>query len=210
MIRLVIVDDHEIVRAGLSEVLGKEHDFEIVGAFADAEDVLAHLEELDPDVIVVDYRLPAMNGVELCRAVAERRARAAIVMLSAYLDDDLVWAAFTAGACAYVVKDASARELTEAIRLASMGRQYLDPKIASGLVGWLSRGGGVRPARPILTPAVEAVLRLAVAGNSNTQIAQKTGKSVFTVKTQLANAYRALGVKDRAEAAAAAVRAGIL
>jgi len=195
------------VRTGLSEVLGAESDIDIIGEAASGEEAIPALAASDADVAIVDYRLPGMNGIELCRELAEMGSQTAILVLSGHLDDEVAWRCLATGALGYVVKDADAQELKEAIRRVARGELYLDPKIASRVIQWAARaarGGN------LLTPAVLRVLRLAVDGNTNQQIARKTGLSVHTVKSHLASAYRKLGVRDRAEAAAVAVRMGIL
>jgi DNA-binding NarL/FixJ family response regulator len=132
-----------------------------------------------------------------------------VVFLSAYLDADVAWAAFASGARAYVVKDASADQLKEAIRGAARGDLYLDPKVASSTLAWATRNSA-RQMKPILSAAVSRALRLAIDGHTNAEIAHLLGVSVHTVKSQLATAYRRLGVQDRVEAAAAAVKLRLL
>jgi len=207
-IRVLIVDDHEIVRTGLVALLDIEEDLDVVDSVADARAALRSVAATPVDVLVVDYMLPGMNGVELCRELAEFRAACSVVMLSAYLDDEVAWAAFAAGAHGFVLKDVDAEYLKSAIRHAARRKHYLDPKLASGLVGRFVRSA-IRPSQGLLSPAVTRVLKLAIDGLTNKEIALELGVSIHTVKDQLAVAYRKLGVRDRAAAAGAAVKAGI-
>ena len=207
-LKIFLVDDYQIVRVGLVRLLSSHADFEVVGEASSAEEALAGIEATQPDVIVLDQRLPGMNAIELCRELAERRVSGAVVILSAYLDEASAWSCLAAGARGYVLKDAKSTELLLAIRAAARGEMHLDPKVAATVVGWAARSGGTQGR--VLTPAVLRVLRLAIDGHSNAQIARMTKLSQHTVKAQLATAYRKLGVRDRTEAAAVALRKGLI
>jgi DNA-binding NarL/FixJ family response regulator len=206
-IRVVVVDDHPVVRAGMAEILQAKEDIEIIGMAANAEEALPLILNVRADVAVVDERLTGMSGVELCRELTVLAPNTSVVMHSAYLDENVTGQAFAAGARAFVLKDASANDLVTAIRRASRGESYLDPKVASWVLGWPARGP--RPHRPLdLSPAVARVLRMAIQGNTNGAIARALCISESTVKRHLSTAYRRLEVTDRPSAAAAAVKAG--
>lgn len=205
-ITLFIVDDHDVVREGLAAILGREPDIEIVGHAETAEDALAILPVRDPAVVLVDHRLPGMDGVALCRAIAEARLRAQVVVLSAALDPDVVDAALGAGARAFVVKDVEATELKRAIRAAARGQTVVDSKV----VRRTSNGRWVAPGDPVFPPSQLKVLRLLVDGLTAAEIAAATGLSPHTIKSYLRTIYRRLGVSSRAEAASAAIRRGLV
>ena len=206
MITLVVVDDHDIVREGLTAILGREPDLEIVGQAESAEEALSILPTLDPAVVVVDHSLPGMDGVALCRAIAALPVRAQVVVLSGLLDDEAVKGALDAGARAFVVKDVEASELKRAIRAAARGETLVDPAIAKrGVSGrWDELPPDVR-----LPPSQLRVLRLLVEGLSVAEIAEATGLSHHTVKSYLRTIYRRLGVSSRAEATSSALRRGL-
>lgn len=207
-IRVFLIDDHDVVREGLVSILGHEPDIQIVGEADSAEEALHKLPEADPDVVILDYRLPGMNGSDLCREIAERRLRAQVVMLSAYLDESIVDAAMMAGARAYVVKDVEAGELKRAIRSAARGQTTVDPKVVGRILSWAAR---LAPrAAQTLRPAEMQILRLLAEGKSNQQIAAVTGLSPNTVKSYLREIYAKLGANSRASAAAIALRRGLV
>lgn len=207
-ITVFLVDDHDVVREGLVAILEREPDIEIVGRSDSAESALEALPDVDPAVIILDHRLGGMDGVEACREIAERRLRAQVVILSAYLNEEVVQAAFLAGARAYVVKDVEAAELKRAIRAAVRGETVVDPKVAGRFLSWAAR---LDPrATGALRPTELRVLRLLVQGKSNREIAGTAGLSPHTVKSYLREIYQKLGVGSRAEAAAVALRRGLI
>jgi two-component system, NarL family, response regulator DevR len=206
-ITVFIVDDHDVVREGLAAILGREADMKIVGQAETAEEALESVPAVDPAVILVDHRLPGMDGVALCRAIAEMRLRAQVVVLSGLLDREVVAAALDAGARAYVVKDVEASELKRAIRAAARGKTLVDPKVAGRVVtgAWGEARQHVR-----FPPSQLNVVRLLVEGKSVADIAAATGLSHHTIKSYLRTIYRRLGVSSRAEAAAVALRRGLV
>lgn len=207
-VSVFVVDDHHVVREGLVAILGRESDIDIVGEAESAEQALELLAGADPDVIVADYRLPGMDGVGLCREIAERRLRAGVVVLSGFLDDDAVHASMMAGARAYVVKDVEASELKRAIRAAARGETMIDSKVTGRIVGWAARADNPSLLTE-LRPSELQVIRLLCAGKSPTEIAAHTGLSPQTIKSYLREIYTKLGVNSRAEAIALALRRGI-
>jgi DNA-binding NarL/FixJ family response regulator len=205
-IRVFVVEDHEIDRTGLQWLLNQERDMEVVGEAGTIKEARAALDGTDADVLVLDNQ---SDAIAFCRELAERRMPAAVVIYSATLNDETAWSCISAGARGFVTKNASTTLLKQAIREAARGLTFLDPKVAGKLAAVRAKSGGGRRT-PILSPAVMRVLKLAIEGNTNIQIATQTGVSVHTVKSQLSTAYRKLNVRDRAEAAAAAIRLGLI
>lgn len=207
-IRIFLVDDHDVVREGLIAILGREADFEIVGEAKTAEEALELLQRLEADVIILDYRLPGMNGLDLCREIAERRMSMRVIILSAFIERNIVRASLMAGARGYVVKDVEARELKRTIRAVARGETMVDPK-AAPLVG--SLGTSLQEVSlPVLRPSLLRVLRLLCDGKSIAEIADSLDLSIETVKTYIKTIYLQLGVNNRTEAAAVALRRGFV
>lgn len=207
--RVVIVDDHEIVRAGLSTLLGREPDIDIVGMAADAEQALDLIDGVRPDIAVVDYSLPRMTGVELCATATRRFPDVAIILLTTFLSDDVVLGALEAGARAYVCKDVDATDLKKAIRAVARGDAVLDPKVAGRVARWAHRrrigsDEGALSAREI------DVLRLVARGRSNKEIAAELYLSENTVKTYVKRVMVKLDCHSRSEASAMAAQRGLL
>jgi DNA-binding NarL/FixJ family response regulator len=207
-ITIFVVDDHEVVREGLCAVLGSEPDFNVVGHAETGEEALELLEVLDPAVVIVDYRLPRMGGLSLCREIAERRLRSQIVIISVSLDESVVLQALLAGARAYVVKDVELGELKRAVRAAARRETIIDPKVTGRMLRLASRLDPVTASS--LRPTHLNVLRLIVDGLSNAQIAATTGLSLHTVNSYVKETYDRLGVSKRSEAAAFALRHGLV
>lgn len=208
MIRILLVDDHPVVREGIAAVLSDEPDFEVVGEVASGEQALAKLEACDPDVVVLDYRLPGMNGTEACEAVLRRRPNARIVILTGFPNEATMLGAFNAGARAFVVKESDSVVLRQAIRTVVSGNTYIDPRAAGRLVQMATKGR--RAKGPFgLTVQELRVVALLPKGFSNREIGEHLGVSEQTVKTHLHHALRKLNARDRAEAAAIATREGL-
>lgn len=207
-IEVFLVDDHAVVREGLVALLGREPDLRVVGMAENAERALELLQTSNPQVIVLDHRLPGMDGVMLCRRVAELRLRAQVVMLSAFMDDESVLAAFHAGARAYVLKDVELGQLVHAIRAAARGETVMDTKVSGRFVPWTERSRTDVARYP--SPAHIKILRRLVEGRSVADIALLTGLSPMTVRSYLRAIYKELGVHSRSEAASIAVRRGLV
>lgn len=206
--RVFLVDDHSVVLEGLSGILKREAGIEIVGEAVEAETALRLIPETDPDVVVLDHRLPGMQGDGLCAELLRRRVTAAIVILSAHLDEDVVQACFRAGARGYVVKDVDASELKRAIRVVARGGTHIDPKVAGRMI---SRAARLEPRAANSLRSIEIeILRHVSEGKTNAQIGKALGISRYTVSSRLATIFRKLGVRQRAEAVAAAIRRGLV
>ncbi len=204
-IRVLIVDDHPVVRDGLRGMLTGEADLEVVGEASDGIEAVARTRTFDPDVVLMDLRMPGGDGVSAIRELADAGTRARILVLTTYDTDRDVLAAIDAGATGYLLKDAPREELFRAVRAAARGESVLAPSVASQLVG---RMRGPQPRS--LTPRELEILRLVADGASNQQAAQRLFISEATVKTHLLHTYDKLGVNDRAAAVAAAYDRGLL
>lgn len=208
-ISVFLVDDSELVRGGLQLVLEHEPDIEIVGCAGTVEDAMVGIAETRPRVAVVDLRLGSGrgDGLLLCRLIAEGRLQTEIVILSAFLSEGLVQAAFRVGARGYVLKDVEPAELSWAIRSAACGETTIDPKISSVFGQWAARLEdrlGVR-----LRGSEIRVLQLLCSGASTNEIASKTSLSIRTVRSYLSDCYLKLGAKSRVEAVRILLRAGL-
>jgi DNA-binding NarL/FixJ family response regulator len=206
-IRILIVDDHPIVREGLIAVLEDEPGFSIAGTAASAEDGLQLAATVRPDVVLLDLELPGIDGVTAIPRFEEARPGAAVVVLTAYDSDDHVFGALKAGAKGYLLKGVPADEIARAVRTVAAGGSALDQRVAARLVA------GVRAPRRggrLLTERERGVLRLVADGLPNKQIARALNITERTVKFHIASASRKLEADNRAQAAALAIRRGLL
>jgi len=206
-IRVLVVDDHAVVREGLASILAREADLEVVGLAAGGEEGLSMVAELSPDVVLLDMQMPEMHGLEVLeRLNAGDRVSPAVIVLTVHADDELVLNAVRGGAQGYVLKSASRDELVRAIRHVAAGGQRFDEVVVQALLAEEDRQG----SEPVLTGRELDVLKLVAAGFSNKEIAAHLYVGVSTVKTHLDDVYRKLDVSDRAHAVAVALRAGLL
>jgi DNA-binding NarL/FixJ family response regulator len=212
MIRLLIIDDHEMVREGLRAMLAKEHDFEIVGDAANAEQAYELIARLHPDVILLDIRLPGVSGIEVCRTVTERYPETAVIILTTFTDETLVAQCIQAGARGFIVKDIERFDLKRSIRAVARGEAAIDPKAAVAVLAQLRRAPqkSNEPAPELLSPQQLVILRLIAQGFSSREIATQLYLSENTVKGYVQEMLHRLGVKNRTEAVMAAVKQGWL
>lgn len=207
--RVVLVDDHEIVRAGLSTLLSREEDIEVVGTAGSGEEGLALVRDLMPDVLVVDYRMPGLSGVEVCERVTAEHAGVSVIVLTTYLDDEVVLRSIQAGARAYVYKDVEAAELKRAVRAVAAGKAVLDPDVTARVIDW-ARQRRFSPEDEVLSRREIDVLRLVARGASNKAIGRELGVADSTVKTYLSRVMEKLRCSTRSEAATVASNRGLL
>ncbi|MEU3741121.1 MULTISPECIES: response regulator transcription factor [unclassified Streptomyces] len=205
LITLLVVDDHPVVRDGLRGMFQSAPGFEVLGEAADGVEAVALVERLDPDVVLMDLRMPGGNGVDAIAELARRGSRSRVLVLTTYDTDSDTIPAIEAGATGYLLKDAPRDELFTAVRAAAQGRTVLSPAVASRLVSRVRAPGN----EPLSTRERE-VLALVAKGTSNRAIAVELFISEATVKTHLTHIYGKLGVKDRAAAVATAYSRGIL
>ncbi|BDH55334.1 response regulator transcription factor [Tsukamurella sp. PLM1] len=207
--RIVLVDDHAILRQGLRSVLDREPDLEVVGEAATRAEARAVADAARPDVMVIDLKLSGgseLEGLSLCRDLAAAHPEIALLVLTTFLDERLVVEAVQAGARGYVVKDVDTRELVSAIRSVTRGQSAFDPRTAVAIVQTLAHG----PTEDDLTARELEVLRLLARGHSNNGIGEKLFISPTTVKFHVSNVLRKLGVRRRAEAAYEASKRGLI
>ena len=213
MIRLLIVDDHEMVREGLKAILVSEPDFSIVGEAASAEQALELTERLQPDIALVDIRLPGTNGIELCRMVSERHPQTAVIILTTFTDESLVAQCIQAGARGFIVKDIERLDLKRSIRAVARGEAAIDTKVAASVLAQLRRSPPQTeptPAPDLLSAQQLVILRLVAQGLSSREIATQLYLSENTVKGYVQEILHRLGVKNRTEAVMVAVKQGWL
>lgn len=195
MIRVLVVDDHEMVRTGLAAMLASDGDIEVVAQAADGASAIEQAALHDPDVILMDLSMPIMDGIDATRAIMAGASPARVVVLTSFSDRVRVSRALEAGAIGYQLKDAEPTVLRDAVRAAAVGHVPLDARVAGAL---LPRAAEVTDP---LSPREREVLELVTQGLANKQIARELGITERTVKAHLGNAYRQIGVADRTSAA---------
>jgi DNA-binding NarL/FixJ family response regulator len=203
----VIVDDHEIVREGLRTLFETEPDFEVVGQSGSAEGLAALVERTQPDIVLLDARLPGISGPDACRQLLETRPEVRVIILTSYSDDDLVDQSIKAGAKGFVVKDVERFTLKQSIRAVHRGEGFIAPAVAGKILDRL-RTQDSAPARPALGESQLQILRLVAEGFSNREIATRVYLSENTVKSHLQEILQKLGVRNRVEAAIKATKEG--
>jgi DNA-binding NarL/FixJ family response regulator len=205
VIRVVVVDDHTIVRNGLVQLLGSDPGLEVVGAAGDGEAAVALCLEQRPDVALMDLSMPGMGGVEATRRIAEQGNGVQVVVLTSFADRERVLDALNAGAIGYLLKDAEPEELIRAIHAAARGESPLDPRAARTMLAAQQTPGPLE----LLTERERQVLALVAEGLPNKQIGRRLEISEKTVKAHLTSAFRAIGVDDRMQAGLWARRHGL-
>ncbi|WP_143193839.1 response regulator [Micromonospora sp. CB01531] len=204
LIRLLIVDDHPVVRDGIRGMFAGDPGFEVLGEAGDGAEAVALARALNPDVILMDLRMPRMDGVAAIKELAGLGIAARVLVLTTYDTDRDVVPAVEAGATGYVLKDTGRDELVHAVRTAARGEAVLSPSVATRLLGQVRT-----PADPLSSRELE-VLRLIAEGATNREAAARLFISEATVKSHVLHIYTKLGVNDRAAAVAAAFRRGLL
>jgi len=203
-VRVVVADDQRVVREGLVTVLSVMPGIEVVGAAADGEQALALVSRHRPQVVLMDLRMPRLDGTEATRRILAAHPTTAVVVLTTYADDDSILGALQAGALGYLTKDAGREHIARAIHAAAGGQAILDPAVQARLVATAAPApGDVVPSRPLpdkLTAREAEVLALIATGYTNTQIAKVLVVSPSTVKTHINNIFAKTGVSDRAQA----------
>src|SRR3954468_23783837 len=210
-IRVLLVDDHAVVREGLRTFLELQDDVTVVGEAADGEAGIAEAERLRPDVILMDLVMPRLDGVGAMRELRRRLPASRVIVLTSFAEDDRLLPAIQAGAAGYLLKNVQPKELARAVRAAHAGEALLDPAVAARLVEAIAQPSQhAEPDAERLTPREREVLELIGGGLSNKRIALELGLSEKTVKAHVGHLLAKLGVADRTQAALYAVRAGLL
>jgi DNA-binding NarL/FixJ family response regulator len=202
MIRVLTADDHGVVRAGIAAMIANETDITVVAEAGNGEEAVARYDEHHPDVVLMDLRMPKVDGVAAIRAIRAADPDARIVALTTYDGDADIHRALSAGACAYLVKDVLVAELVNAIRGAAAGKRVIPAAVATRLAEFIPRVD--------LTGREVEVLRLVAKGLRNREIARVIGRTEGTVKVHLKNIHEKLGVDDRTEAVTLALQRGII
>jgi two-component system response regulator DevR len=199
-----LLDDHEVVRRGVRELLEAEDDLEVVGEASTAEEALARIPATRPDVAVLDVRLPDGDGVEVCRDIRSRHPEIACVMLTSFADDDAVYAAIMAGAAGYLLKQVKGTDLVDAVRRVGRGESLLDPAVTTRVLDRIRHRQEDELAG--LTEQERKILELIAEGLTNRQIGERLYLAEKTVKNYVSNLLSKMGMKRRTEAAAYAAR----
>jgi two-component system, NarL family, response regulator LiaR len=209
VIRVVVADDHAVVRQGLLTFLELHDDIEVVGEAQDGQGAIDVVLALAPDVVLMDLVMPGLDGVAAIERLRERGSNARVIVLTSFLDDDKVLPAVRAGAAGYLLKDAEPGELVRAIRAVDGGEALLHPAVTARVLRELADDGERARRHALLTPREREVLALVARGRSNKAIALHLGVADKTVKTHVGNILSKLGLADRTQAALYAVREGI-
>ncbi len=213
VIKIVIADDHAIVREGTRIILEREDDIEVVGEAADGEEAIKQILELKPDVAILDISMPKVSGIEVTRQIKKRLPSLAILILTAYDNDEYIFALLEAGAAGYLLKDVPGHEIVEAVRSVYSGESVLHPSIARKVIQRAIMGTGKstesRSAIDLSEREIE-VLKLAAKGMTNKDIAEQLCISIRTVQGHINSIFHKLGVGSRTEAIFQSVKKGIL
>ncbi|MFA1537803.1 response regulator [Actinomadura monticuli] len=209
MIRVLIVDDHEVVRQGLRFVLEQEPDIAIVGECADGHDAVRAIEAMLPDVVLLDMVMPGLDGLGVLRAIRDRPPDPAVIVLTSFLADDRTMEAVHAGALSYLPKTTAVDRVVEAVRAAAVGGSVLDPGVAALLVKRVREEPDPGPLR-VLSRREREVLAALSRGRSNREIARTLSLSEQTVKSHVSNILTKLGLQDRTQAAIFGLQQGLV
>ncbi len=201
-LRILLVDDHFVVRLGLADLLSTEPGFEVVGEASDGEEAVNLFLDLKPDIVVMDYELPKLDGPQSVAAIRAQNPAARILILTVSEAEESIWRAVVAGASGYVLKSAPREDIVSAVRSVGSGQEYFPTPIAAKLQA--------RRKRPSLSPREKDVLKCLVRGLANKEIADFLGLAEPTVKMHLVSVFEKLGARDRTQAAMLAVQRGLL
>jgi DNA-binding NarL/FixJ family response regulator len=210
VIRVLLADDQRVVREGLGTLLALLEGIELVGTAADGEEAVSLAAEHDPDIVLMDLRMPRVDGVEAIRRLSARGERPRAIALTTYADDASVLGALRAGARGYLTKDAGAEEILAAVQAVARGEAALDPAVQHHVLAALTEPGPEPELPDGLTPREVEVLRLIAEGLTNTEIAERLVVSAATVKSHVNHIFAKAGVRDRAQAVVYAYSNGLV
>jgi DNA-binding NarL/FixJ family response regulator len=205
-VRVFLLDDHEVVRRGVRDLLETQDDFDVVGEAATAEEGLSRIPPTQPDVAIIDMRLPDGNGVEVCREIRSRDPRIQCLILTSFADDEALFDAIMAGAAGYLLKQIKGTDLVDAIRRVAAGQSLLDPEVTARVLERLRNGPEEDERLARLTEQERKILDLIAEGLTNRQIAERIYLAEKTVKNYVSNLLSKLGMERRTEAAVFAAR----
>ena len=205
--RIVLVDDHEVVRLGLKSLLDRHPQFEVVGEAGSAREAIEQVTALEPDVVVMDIRLPGTSGIEACEEIVDRYPDVKVIMLTSYAEDEMLFSAIRAGASGYILKQIASEELVKAIEAVGRGEALLDPAVTQRVFQEVRRAVKEEEASAFahLSQQEKHVLLLVSEGKTNREIAKSLFLGEGTVRNYVSSILSKLGVNNRAEAAAYAV-----
>ncbi|MFE0256352.1 response regulator [Streptomyces sp. NPDC059010] len=215
MIRVLLADDQRLVRAGFRSILADEDDIEVVGEAADGQAAVSACRELQPDVVLMDIRMPGMDGLEASRAIAAdaRLASVKVVILTTFDLDDYVYGALRAGATGFLVKDTEPEELLQAVRVAARGDALISPSVTRRLIAEFAgrvKSPGADPRLDVLTEREREVMQLVAAGLTNDEIAARLVLAPSTAKTHVSRIMAKLGARDRSQVVVLAYESGLV
>jgi len=210
VIKILIADDHPVVREGLHAMLSREHDFEVVGEAEGGIEAIKKVKELTPDVVLMDLRMPELDGVEAMRQIKSVKPDTQFIILTTYSDDEYIFHGIEAGARAYLLKDAPREELFKAIRAVYHGESLIQPVVASKILDRFSELSRQAQSGVVISERELQVLQLMAKGAANKEIAAKLSITQSTVKTHVTNIFQKLDVTDRTEAVTQALKKGII
>jgi two-component system response regulator DevR len=211
IVRILVADDHAVVRAGLRALLERQDNYRVVAEASTGEEAIARAIEWRPDIAVLDIRMPGLSGIEACRQIVEKVEGCRVIMLTSYAEDELLFAAIRAGASGYVLKRIGDNDLVQAVERISHGESLLDPAMTATVFSEMRKANEAQQnaAFSALTPQELAVLAQVAQGLTNRQIAVKLYLGEGTVRNYVSSVLAKIGVSNRAEAAAYAVRHNI-
>jgi DNA-binding NarL/FixJ family response regulator len=213
VVRIVVADDHEVVRAGFAGLLDTQPDFEVVGTASDGHDALRICQEVRPDVALMDVRMPGMDGIEATRQLCKDGGGPKVLILTTFDLDAHVFDALRAGASGFLLKDVTAERLFDAVRVIAAGEALLAPAVTRRLISefaQLHRPAGAVVQLASLTPRETQVLRLVAEGLSNQEIAERLVVTEETVKSHVSHVLSKLGLRDRTQAVVTAYESGLV
>ena len=210
-LRILVVDDHEVVRQGLVALLGRRPEFHVVGEAGSVAEAIAQAARLRPDLVIMDVRLPDGSGVEACREIRAERPETRVVMLTSYPDEEAVLASIVAGASGYLLKQVRGRDLVTALEAVARGESLLDPAVTEKVLERIRKAatGGADDELAQLTSQERRILALVAEGKTNTQIAREVFLSDKTVKNYVSSILSKLNLERRAQLAAYVARHGL-
>ncbi len=211
-IRVVIAEDHALVREGTRQILEDHPGLEVVGEAEDGEEAVALVSRLQPNVVLMDIAMPKMNGIEATRLIKQQSSATSVLILTAYDDDQYIFALLDAGAAGYLLKSVRGEELAQAVRAVAEGESVLHPAIAAKVIKHYTSTGqtAAREGVDLLTDRESEVLTKAAKGLSNKMIARELSLSDRTVQVHLSNIFGKLGAASRTEAVITALQRGLL
>jgi len=212
-VRILVADDHGVVRKGLRLILERHDGLEVIGEAADGREAVRLAEELSPDIVIMDVGMPRLNGIDATAQILHRNPRAGVIILSMHSDEGYIVRALSAGAKGYLLKDSAEEDLIQAVRIVAQGRPFFSPRITQTLLDDYVRQlrqKGLQDSYDLLTEREKEVLQLISEGKSNKEVATILGLSVYTVETHRTNLMQKLNLHNTAEIVLYAVRKKII